>query len=70
VTGFYEADACVWKPPSGLSEDFLYVADMKLIYNSHQKYFTKEKLITCYHFMYINVHDVNVNLSFNNYHFR
>jgi hypothetical protein len=67
VTGIGEADTCVWKPPSGLNEDFLYVADIELIFNPHQKYFLKERLITCYPFMYINVHHVNVHLSLNDY---
>jgi len=70
VTGTGEADTCVWKPPGGLSDDFLYVADIELIYNSHQKCFTKKRLIPCYHFMYINVYHVNVNLPLNGYHFR
>jgi hypothetical protein len=48
----------VWKPPGGLREDFLYIADIELNHNSHQKCFTKERLITCYHFMYINVYHV------------
>jgi hypothetical protein len=44
VTGVLKDDICVWKPPGGLSEDFLYVANVELIYNSHQKYFTRERL--------------------------
>jgi hypothetical protein len=46
VAGVLEADIYVWKPPGGLSEDFLYVADIELIYNSHQKCFTKERFTT------------------------
>jgi hypothetical protein len=69
VTGTGGADTCGWKPPGGLSEDFLYVADIDLIYNSHQKYFIKKRLITCYHFMYIKVYHVNVNSSLNDYNF-
>jgi hypothetical protein len=60
VTGVLEGDIYMWKPPSGLSEDFLYVADIELIYNSHQKCFTKERFTTYYQFMYINVHHDNI----------
>jgi hypothetical protein len=70
VTGTGEADTCVRKPPGGFSEDFLYVADIELIYNSHQKYFTKERFITYYHLTYKNGYHVNVHLSLNDYHFR
>jgi hypothetical protein len=57
----------MWKPPGELSEDFLYVTDIELIYCSHQKCFTKERLTTCYHFMYINVYHVTVYLSLNDF---
>jgi hypothetical protein len=53
VTGTCGADTYVWKPPDGFSEDFLYIVDIELIYNSHKKCFTKERLITGYHFMYV-----------------
>jgi hypothetical protein len=59
VTCVLEDDIYVWKPPGGLSEDFLYVADVELIYNSHQKCFSRERFTTCYHFLYINVHHDN-----------
>jgi hypothetical protein len=60
VTGVLEDDICVWKPPGGLSEDFLYVTNVELIYNSHKKIFYKGKITTCYHFLYINVHHDNI----------
>jgi hypothetical protein len=31
VTGICGADTCVWKPRGGLSEDFLYIADIEFI---------------------------------------
>jgi hypothetical protein len=50
-------DLCVWKPPGVLSEDFLNVVDLEF-FIAFTKCFTKQRLIICYHFMYINVtHD-------------
>ena len=50
----------MWKPPGGLNEDFLNIADIEFIRNFHPKYFTMEKLITCYDVY--NGHHVNVGL--------
>jgi hypothetical protein len=36
VAGTRGADTCAWKPPGGLSEDFLYVADIELFKTSNQ----------------------------------
>ena len=48
------ADSCVWIPPSGLREDFLYAAIIVFIYNSHQMFFINESFIICCHSLYIN----------------
>ena len=54
MTGVYEADTGVWKPPGGLSEDFPLRDGRSMLFNytSDQNCFTKKIVITCYHFMY------------------
>jgi hypothetical protein len=68
VIGLYAADTCVWKPPGGLSEDFLYVADIELIHNS-QKMFYKGKTYNLLSFHVYKCLSCNVHLSLNDYHF-
>ena len=47
------ADTCVRESPGGFSEDFLNVADIELLITFTKKCFTKERIIICYHSMYV-----------------
>jgi hypothetical protein len=50
----------VWKPPGGLSENFLCDAEYSLFIKTLTKSFTRKILLICYHFMKLNVPHVNV----------
>jgi hypothetical protein len=39
----------VWNPPGGLSEEFLYIADIELIYNPHQNHVLERKAYNLLH---------------------